>query len=235
LLELELELLIPLCFFKIDIHLIQQSMKIQILCDNPDSWIIPYAKDFATELMAMQCNVKYIEKHNEVETGDILILLSCEQIFKRLDLNTYNLVVHESDLPRGKGWSPLTWQIVEGASQITVTLFEASTKVDDGSIYGQETIEFKGTELIDELRSLQAKATIKLLRQFVNNFPDVHSKPQTGESTFYRRRTKEDSKLSIDKSLADQFNILRISDNQRYPAWFEIDGQKFELHIFKAS
>ena len=209
-------------------------MKIQILCDNPDSWILPFAKDFAAELLAKHYDVRYIEKHIEVDAGDILILLSCEQIFKRLDLNKHNLVVHESDLPRGKGWSPLTWQIVEGASQITVTLFEASAKVDDGPIYGQETIEFKGTELIDELRNLQAKATINLLRQFVNNFPDVHSKPQTGESTFCRRRTKEDSKLSVDKSLADQFNLLRISDNQRYPAWIEINGQKFELHIFKA-
>ena len=209
-------------------------MKIQILCDNPASWIIPYAKNLKEELLSLKYDVCYLERHDEVEAGDVLILLSCEQIFKNLELNKHNLVVHESDLPNGKGWSPLTWQIIEGASSITVTLFEASFKVDDGPIYEQEIIEFNGTELVGELRSLQAKATMKLLHRFISKFPDINGKPQTGESTFYRRRTKEDSKLSTDKSLAEHFNILRISDNQRYPAWFEMDGKKFELHIFEA-
>jgi methionyl-tRNA formyltransferase len=30
--------------------------------------------------------------------------------------------VHESALPQGQGWSPMTWQILEGASPIPVTL-----------------------------------------------------------------------------------------------------------------
>jgi len=209
-------------------------MKIQILCDNPGSWIIPYAKKVSEELASMNHVVSYLERHEEVAAGDILVLLSCEQIYKNLKLNTHNLVVHESDLPKGKGWSPLTWQIVEGASSITVTLFEASEKVDDGAIYEQETIEFKGTELVDELRKLQAEATMRLVHRFVAKFPNVQGKAQSGESTFYRRRTKEDSKLATDKTLAEQFNLLRISDNERYPAWFEIDGKKFELHIFEA-
>lgn len=209
-------------------------MKIQILCDNPDSWIIPYAKKLSDHLKSLNHNVKFISLHEEVEAGEILVLLSCEKIFKNLKLNKHNLVVHESNLPKGKGWSPLTWQIFNGASNITITLFEASTKVDDGVIYEQEIIEFKGTELIEELRNLQAEATIRLVNRFINKFPDVNGKVQSGESTFYRRRTKDDSKLSIEKSISEQFNLFRISDNERYPAWFEIEGKKFELHIFEA-
>jgi len=208
-------------------------MKIQILCDNKNSWIVPYAKRLLKELQLTNKDVSYIELHENVTAGDVLILLSCEQIYKRLDLNKYNLVVHESALPKGRGWSPLTWQIVEGASQITVTLFEASIKVDNGPIYEQEVIEFSGSELVDELRQIQAEATIRLVHRFINKFPNVIRKTQTGESTFYKRRTKEESKLSTDKTLVELFNILRISDNKRYPAWFEINGKKFELHIFE--
>ena len=46
--------------------------------------------------------------------GGILCLLGCEKKFNALHLNTHNLVVHESDLPFGKGMSPFTWQVVEG-------------------------------------------------------------------------------------------------------------------------
>jgi methionyl-tRNA formyltransferase len=209
-------------------------MTIQILCDNPESWIIPYAKQLNTEFLKMRLNSSFIQNQEEVVAGDILILLSCENIFKNLHLNHKNLVVHESDLPKGKGWSPLTWQVIEGAYSIKITLFEASEKVDAGVIYDQESVHFKGTELVEDLRALQAEATLRLLHRFVAQYPNVKGNEQIGESTYYRRRTKEDSKLALDKTLAEQFNLLRVSDNLRYPAWFEVDGEKFELHIFKA-
>ncbi len=42
----------------------------------------------------------------------------------------HTLVVHASDLPHGKGWSPLSWQILEGKHSIPLTLFEAAESVD---------------------------------------------------------------------------------------------------------
>ena len=68
-------------------------------------------------------------KHNvsQVGNGDIVFYLSCGQIapVDMLSRNKHNLVVHESALPDGKGWSPLTWQIIEGKNEIPITLFEA--------------------------------------------------------------------------------------------------------------
>jgi methionyl-tRNA formyltransferase len=208
-------------------------MTIQILCDNPQSWIIPYALQLAEELKIMRNEVSLIHKHDEVKHGDILVLLSCEKLFKRLNLNKYNLVVHESALPEGKGWSPLTWQILEGKNSIPVTLIEASVEVDSGVIYGQKYINFKGTELIDEMRVLQANATIELILEFINKYPNNIGEPQLGESTYYPRRQPENSKLNINKTIIEQFNIFRVCDNERYPAWFEVDGKKFNIKIYK--
>ena len=84
-----------------------------------------------------------IHKHSEVIKGDVLILLSCNKIFKSLDLNTFNLVVHESNLPEGRGMSPFTWQILEGKSVIPVTLLEATKELDDGKIYGKINVKLK--------------------------------------------------------------------------------------------
>ena len=35
----------------------------------------------------------------------------------------------------------------------------------------------------------------------------------------------------INKTIKEQFNLLRIVNNQEYPAFFEIDGRKYKLTI----
>jgi len=207
-------------------------MKIQLLCDNPGSWIIPYAKELQQSL-TKQHDAVFLFKHEEVTAGDVLVLLSCEKLFRQLSLNKHTLVVHESDLPKGKGWSPLTWQVLEGKKQIPVTLFEAAEQVDAGVIYEQVIIELNGAELVDELREKQGKATQQLVEQFVAKYPNNIGKEQSGESTFYPRRKPEDSQLDITKSIDEQFNLLRVCDNERYPAYFEKDGTRYIVKIYK--
>ena len=111
------------------------NLKIQILVDNNKSWIIPYVNFFIDKLSARGVSCNLVNDHNKIVKGDILILLSCEKIFKNLKLNKYNLVIHESDLPHGKGWSPLTYQVLEGKNKIPITIFEASKKIDSGKYY----------------------------------------------------------------------------------------------------
>jgi methionyl-tRNA formyltransferase len=208
-----------------------KSLKIQVLIDNVNSWIIPYAKELVEGLDSKGHVAKLIHQHREVESGDILCLLSCERIFKRLDLNRFNLVVHESDLPKGKGWSPVSWQILEGRKKIPITLFEAARSVDSGVIYLKEYIYLDGTELLSKIKQMQGIATQNIILKFLEQMPV--GLEQEGDSTFYPRRTDKDSELDISKSLDDQFNLLRICDNERYPAFFRKNGIQYILKIYK--
>ena len=209
-------------------------MLIQILVDNPNSWIVDYAKQLVNILKKkFDIKVSLIYKHEEVIEGDILCLLSCEKIFKKLDLNKYNLVVHESYLPKGKGWSPLTWQILEGYSKIPITLFEAEEKIDSGVIYNQDFIELNGDELLPEIKHRQGIKTIDLIVDFIENIDKVIGREQIGEETFYPKRKSEDSELDIDKSIKEQFNLLRVCDNERYPAFFTLKGKKYIIKTYK--
>jgi methionyl-tRNA formyltransferase len=144
-----------------------------------------------------------------------------------------NLVVHESDLPEGRGWSPLIWQILERKKLIPITVFEASEEVDSGQIYFQKWISFDGSELVDELRKKQAQTSIILCSTFVNTYFDVirKARPEHGISTYYPRRTPKDSKIDLDKTIRKQINLLRVADNNRYPIWFELKGKKIALII----
>jgi len=209
-------------------------MKIQLLVDNKDSWILPYITDLRLKLCELghDCNLTFY--HEEVTEGDLLFILSCEKIFKNLTLNKYNLVVHESDLPKGRGWSPVTWQVLEGKNRIPVTLFEATEKVDDGNIYSQDFINLNGTELLSQIKHQQGLITQSLIINFVKSLPDVKGKPQSGIGTYYPRRRPKDSELDVHKSLYEQFDLLRVCDNDRYPAFFKVKNEKYILKIYKS-
>ena len=208
-------------------------MLIQILVDNPNSWIIPYAKELQAKLIALGYDPRLFHNHDQVIQGDILCLLSCEKLFKDLNLNKHNLVIHESDLPKGRGWSPLTWQVLEGENEIPITLFEAAEDVDAGVIYSQEIVTFNGDELIDELRAAQGNSSIRQIISFVLNYPKNKGREQTGIPQYYRKRSEKDSQLDVDKTIKEQFNLLRVVDNERYPAFIEIMGCKYYIKISK--
>lgn len=210
-------------------------MIVQILVDNKNSWYVPYAHELRERLARVIEYISVIHDHSEVIKGDVLCLVGCEKKFKDLELNHRNIVVHESDLPKGKGWSPVSWQVLEGKNKIPVTLFEANKNIDSGEIYFQEFIELEGYELLDEIKMKQGVITNKLIEKFIKSYPAVKGRKQLGESTFYERRNPEDSELNINKTIKEQFDLLRIVDNVRYPAYFTINGNKYTLTINKVN
>jgi methionyl-tRNA formyltransferase len=210
-------------------------MNITILTDNPNSWYIFYIKDLINSLK-INHNVKHIFDKSEIVNGDIMFLLSCEKILdaKYLKYHKNNIVIHPSKLPLGKGWSPLAWQVLENKNSIPFTLFEAIDKLDAGEIYIVKYLNLKGHELNDEIKNNQGKLFNDMVLEFVNTFNKLKPVKQHGKETFYSKRTKSDSELNINLSIKEQFNLLRIVDNERYPAHFYLNKKKYILKIFKA-
>jgi methionyl-tRNA formyltransferase len=210
-------------------------MKITILTDNPKSWILPYVEILKSKLV--NHSVDHVYSSTEVKEGDLLLILSCEKILSSntLKLNKKNIVVHPSKLPQGKGWSPLAWQILEGRNTIPISLFEASENLDSGDVYILDYIELKGHELNDEIKHLQGLKTIELIDRFIINYATIKGVPQLGEETFYPRRRMNDNVLDLNKNLKDQFNLLRVVDNERYPANFNFNGFKYIIKIYKSN
>ena len=209
-------------------------MKISILA-NKKSWIVLYANKLLN-LLKKRHIVKLLWDHNQVSNGDILVILSYEKLIPEriLKRNKNNLVVYESDLPKGRGWSPFIWQILKRKNVITITLFEAAKKVDSGEIYLQEKMDFAVHELVDELRAVQGKHTIDLVMKYIRGYGCIKPQEQKGRPSFFRRRLPQDSELNINSSIKQQFNLLRVVDNVKYPAFFRYKGHKYILRINKA-
>ena len=209
---------------------------ITILSDR-DSWVNAYIPGMVAQWLLDGLSVRWIHGRSDIQPGDVCFLLGCGQLVTAdlLEKNTHNLVVHESNLPEGRGWSPLTWQIIEGRSTIPVCLLEAHESVDSGPIYLRKQISFKGYELIDEMRHHQAKVSFSMCDEFLRKFPDivVQREPQEGTPTYYPRRKPEDSEINPRANLEDQFEDLRVVDNQRYPAFFYHRGRRYILRIWR--
>jgi UDP-2,4-diacetamido-2,4,6-trideoxy-beta-L-altropyranose hydrolase len=173
------------------------------VCSDRGSWINPSVTTLFWEWAAQGHHLAWVHDAALLPEGDICFFLSYARIVDAdvLARHTNNLVVHASDLPKGRGWSPLTWQILEGKNRIPVTLFEATNELDGGAIYKQLWMEFDGTELVDELRDAVARATQELCRYFVAGYASlgVSGVPQAGEPTFYARRRPHDSQLDVDR------------------------------------
>ena len=209
-------------------------MKITLLCDTPDSYIHDYIEEIKKLIKKKKYKVNFITHKSKISKGDILFLLACSSILSEKDLlkNKKNIVIHPSKLPKNKGSAALIWSILKGKKKIYLTMFEASPKIDSGNIYYQSFFKLKGNELSDEIRFLQAKTTISLIKKFLNKKNNKTYK-QKGKSNFLRRRSPKDSELNINKSIKDQFNLLRVVDNERYPAFFLYKGTKYLIKIFK--
>lgn len=208
-------------------------MKVAILT-SPNQWFIPYAKDLQTKIAKSDL---YFSHQEIKQSYDIVFILSYHQIISKtfLEQHKHNLVIHASNLPKGKGWSPMFWQILEGKNEIVFSMFEADEKADNGDIYLQKTLQLSGLELYDELRDRQAKMCEKMCLEFLAKYPNIDAEKQEGDESFYSKRLPKDSELDIKSSLESQFNLLRIVSNEEFPAFFYKDGKKFILKIYDSS
>lgn len=212
----------------------RQKRQITILTDE-SSWMNQYSVILERHLVDRGYEVARVSAREDIKHGDIAFFLSCFEIIKGefLKRNAHNIVVHASALPSGKGWSPTTWQILEGKNVIPLTLFEAVEQMDSGDIYLRDELKLDGTELIEEWQAKLGMRIVDMCLKFVAQFDNgqVRSCRQCGQESFYARRHPEDSKLDVGKTIAEQFNLLRVVDNEKYPAFFEMNGKRYILKI----
>lgn len=215
----------------------QSSLKIAILCSDTKHPIFPLLQDW-TEKHIAGYESQLVQYKAELLGGDILFLISCHEIIGKdiRELYKATLVIHASDLPQGRGWSPHIWQIVEGKNQIPVTLLEAEDEIDSGAIWKQNLLSFEGHETYEEINQALFMAELELIDFAVSNLHDVMPRQQDQrEPTYYKKRAPEDSKLDPYRSIAEQFDLIRVADSKRFPTFFDFRGQRYTLSIAKVA
>lgn len=211
-------------------------MNITIICSDPQHKIFPYIEKWIIK-NSINYNISLVTRSKQITKGDILFIISCTEIIKENTRKKFKhtLVIHESDLPKGRGWSPLVWQIINGENEIPISLFDAEDKVDSGDIWKKEIVNVKNHEVSNEINFKVFTTKIKLIDFAIKHMNSIKKTAQKGKPTFYSQRKPEDSELDVNKTINEQFNLMRIADDERYPCFINFRGHKYKITLSKIS
>jgi len=142
-----------------------------------------------------------------------------------LDIATC-ICFHETDLPFGRGGSPIQNLIVDGHKETLISALRMSKDLDAGPIYLKRKLSLVG--LAEEI-FLRSSITVA---QMINTIIIDNPKPskQEGEVSTFKRRSPGQSQISTNTNLAELFDHIRMLDAQSYPpAFIEVDGFRYEF------
>lgn len=211
-------------------------MRISVLCTDPNHPVVNSLQVWITDMSLKGHVVSLFYDKADLQGGDVLFLVSCSQMIRDIERNKYraSLVLHASDLPKGRGWSPHIWSILGGANQITVSLLEASEPIDSGAIWLKTKFMLEGHELLPEINAKLFAAESSLMTQAVEQFETIEPIQQVGDpGPYMSKRLPTESQLDPNKTIAEQFDLLRVVDSQRYPAFFDYRGKRYLVKIEK--
>ena len=210
-------------------------MKIIILCGSKNHPIFPYIQKWVDDIPSEHT----AELHTELDQiigGDLLFAISFLNLIP-LDVRLkfkHTLVIHASDLPFGKGWSPHIWQILSGQNDITVSLFEAADEIDGGDIWMKKILHLEGHELFDEINEKLFNIELELMNFARDNIGKISPVAQKKDNyDKYLRRNPQDSKLNPEKTIAEQFELMRVADSKRFPCFFNFRNHRYKLILEK--
>lgn len=211
-------------------------MKITLLCSDPNHPVNGYLLRWIAE-HEIEHEISLVRSKKELSGGQILFLISCSEIISSIDRASYKatLVLHASDLPQGRGWSPHIWQIVSGAEQVVLSLFEAEDAVDSGRLWHQIKFLVPKHALWNEINEQLFSTELELVDFAVQQFESVTPVSQRTdiEPTYFPKRKPADSRIDPYASIASQFDQIRVCDPVRFPAHFELHGNQYKLTLEK--
>lgn len=133
---------------------------------------------------------------------------------------------HMTDVPFGRGGSPLQNLIVRGHLQTKLTALRMTGEFDAGPVYVKEPLSLQGgaEEIYLRAGQLSAKMIQRIIRE------EMTPVPQQGKPVNFRRRKPADSKIRGPHSLEELFDFIRMLDADGYPrAFLQHSGFRFEL------
>lgn len=136
------------------------------------------------------------------------------------------IVFHMTDLPYGRGGSPLQNLIVRGHTETKISALRVVKELDAGPIYLKSDLSLVGTA--QEIFSRANAIIEEMIASIV--FEGLNPVAQEGEVVVFKRRKQEDSNISEINDLEGVFDYIRMLDAEGYPAAFlENSNLKFEF------
>ncbi len=133
---------------------------------------------------------------------------------------------HMTDVPYGRGGSPLQNLIVRGHRETRLTALRMTSELDAGPVYLKRSLSLEGGA--EEIYLRASALSAEMIQQIARD--EMHALPQTGVAVNFKRRKPEESQIAKLDSLEQLHDFIRMLDAEGYPrAFLSHDGYRFEF------
>jgi methionyl-tRNA formyltransferase len=173
--------------------------------------------------------------HPDQLTSDILKKLQPRYIFflhwsTRVLSNVVNthecVCFHMSDVPYGRGGSPLQNLLIRGHRSTMLTAMRMVEEIDAGPVYCKAPLSLEGNA--EEIYIRATELSVKIIAEIITQEPEPQ--PQVGDPIIFKRRRPDESAVPQLESLGALHDFLRMLDAEGYPrAFFVYNGFRYEF------
>ncbi|MFW2487085.1 formyltransferase family protein [Clostridium chromiireducens] len=175
-------------------------------------------EDYYGEIYTLCCN-NDIEFYNKNELISINTEYSFAVGWKWIIKEVRNLIVlHDSILPKYRGFSPLVNALINGENELGVTALLANLDYDKGDLISQQKVKItypiKISEAIDIISKLYSSIIIELCKKIINNEKIKLSRQDDEVATYSLWRDNDDYFINWND---DAEKIKRFVDAVGFP------------------
>ncbi len=132
-------------------------------------------------------------------------------------INDYECVCfHMTDLPYGRGGSPLQNLILRNHTETKISAIKMTDELDAGPIYYKKKLNLDGSA--KDIYRRSSKIISTMIQKIISS--EMIPKKQVGKVTKFVRRKPSQSEIRKFVSVADLYNFIRMLDAPNYPYAF---------------
>lgn len=142
---------------------------------------------------------------------------------KELVIKYECICFHMTDVPFGRGGTPLQNLIVKGYKDTVLTSLRMEEGIDSGPVYLKYPLNLDGSAA--DIYQRSSELSWEMINEIIIKQPSP--KKQNGPVTEFKRRTPEQSEIPKNLNIAQIYDYIRMLDAEGYPkAFLESDGYK---------
>jgi methionyl-tRNA formyltransferase len=140
------------------------------------------------------------------------------------------VVFHMTDLPYGRGGSPLQNLIIRGFTETKISAFKVEEKFDSGPIYLKSELSLDGSA--SQIYYRASEVIMSMISTILE--VTITPQPQTGDVTFFNRRTQSQSDIKPVDNERTLVDMIRMLDAEGYPKAY-LSLKNFEVEFSEVS
>lgn len=162
-------------------------------------------------------SIKNAQSFNIVKAinPDLIIVMGWRTLIPEeiISIPRYGAVgVHESLLPKYRGFAPVNWAVINGEKETGVTLFYLAKGVDSGDIIDQKIVTIGPSDTAWNIYNKTAKDSLEILKNYLKNLQkgNIKTRKQNHKNATYTvARVPNDGLISWDWNSEKIYNLIR--------------------------